>query len=107
MSRQIALDTIWLKPTSRLAHTDYSMEYHHDYIRKRTGADPSQPDARRRFYDFWKMDMLWNSDDGLHGNWGQRGRATDMGHAVYAADGGDMRNPQAVPVPDSGRRLGF
>ena len=31
MSRELALDTIYLRPTSRLAHTDYSLSYHAAY----------------------------------------------------------------------------
>ena len=34
MSRKIGMDTICLRPTPRLAHTEYSMEYHVDYLRR-------------------------------------------------------------------------
>ena len=37
MSRQLALDTIDLKNTDRIAHTEYSMEYHVDYAVAKTG----------------------------------------------------------------------
>lgn len=86
MSRQIALDTICLRPTPRIAHTEYSMEYHKEYIAKL-----GQP-----FNDAWDIDLLWNTNDGPI-NWGEQGRATDMGHAVYAADGSDLH--QAHPCP--------
>lgn len=97
MSRQIALDTINLRSTSRLAHTEYSLEYHTDYIRRKTGLEPSDPEALRRFYDIYGLDFLWRTDDGLHGDWQRFGRATDMGHAEYAADGSDRREPAICP----------
>ena len=97
MSRQIALDTIDLKPVPRLAHTAYSLNYHTDYIRAKTGLDASHPDAMRRINDYFAVDFLFNTNDGLHGDWAEYGRATDMGHAVYAADGGDMHMPAECP----------
>ena len=90
MSRELALDTIYLRPTSRLAHTDYSLSYHAEYIREKTGLDPASHEAQQRFNEFWGMDFLWGTNDGLHANWGVRGRVTDMGHAVYA-DGNGAR----------------
>ena len=97
MSRQIALDTIWLKPTPRLAHTDYSLNYHTNYVKRVAGLDPSDPGFASRLYDRWGIDFLFGTNDGLHGNWAQHGRATDMGHAEYAEGGTDMRAPQPSP----------
>lgn len=97
MSRQIALDTICLRPAPRLAHTEYSVEYHHDYIRRKTGLELSDPRCLDRLYELWGFDFFWSTNDGLHGNWLARGRATDMGHAEYAADGSDLRQPQRCP----------
>ena len=97
MSRQIALDTIWLKPTWRLAHTEYSLKYHTEYIRNKTGLDPSAPMAIRHFYELWGMDLIWFTNDGLHGNWAQYGRNTNMGHAKYAANGSDMQKAKECP----------
>ncbi|MBA2124609.1 hypothetical protein B9J78_06745 [bacterium Unc6] len=97
MSRQIALDIINLKSAQRLGHTDYSMEYHDEYIRKITGLEKDHPDAMKKFYDAWEYDFLWNTDDGLYGNWLERGRATDMGHAVYADDSSDKKQAQECP----------
>ena len=37
MSIKVALDNICLEPTSRWAHTEYSLDYHKDYLAKRTG----------------------------------------------------------------------
>ena len=97
MSRQLALDTINFKPVGRLAHTDYSLDYHVNLVRKKTGLEPSHPDASRKFMDACNIDFLFGTDDGLHGNWGTRGRATNMGHAVYASDGSDMTSPAQSP----------
>lgn len=97
MSREIAVDTIWLRQTSRLAHTEYSLEYHKDYIRGKTGLDPDTPEAIRKLRRLWEIDFNWSVDHGLHGDWLKRGRATDMGHAVYASDGSDKREPQESP----------
>src|ERR1035437_3224310 len=97
MSRQLALDTIALKPVARLAHTEYSLEYHQSYVARVAGAAADDLARWRRFYDAWDFDFLWSSNDGLNGDWGRRGRATDMGHAAYAADGSDFQLPTECP----------
>lgn len=89
MSRQIALDTIYLRPTPRIAHTEYSMGYHEDYIAK----------LGQSLNDAWDIDFVWRTDNGpIH--WGAQGRATDMGHAVYAANGSDLHQAQSCPFLD-------
>ena len=100
MSRQLALDTIRLQPVKQIAHTDYSLGYHPEYIRKLTGCTLDQPHAMRKMYDAWDVDFLWGVSDGLHGDWGKRGRVTDMGHAVYASDGRDQRAMQVCPFKE-------
>lgn len=97
MSRQVALDNIWLKPTWRWGRTEYSLEYHEEFMQRVTGLVPSHPEFRRRFLDAIGMDMIWSTDDGLHGTWSKFGRCTDMGHAIYAADGSDWRQPGHSP----------
>lgn len=100
MSRQLCLDTINLQPTERFAHTEYSLGYHHEYVNGITGLEntPENWLAReRKLYDLWGFDFLWGTNDGLHQDWGNRGRTTDMGHAIYAADGSDLRQPQESP----------
>lgn len=103
MSRQLALDTICLKPTPRLAHTEYSMDYHKGFVQKVTGIDPTEPGqatlASRAFMKAWDFDFSWCTNDGPI-NWGSVGRSTDMGHAVYAADGSDQREPAVCPFTD-------
>jgi len=96
MSIQVALDNIWLKPSSRWGHTEYSLAYHKDYLTKRTGLHKDDPNLVRTANDLFVFDFNWGTDDGLT-NWGKNGRVTDMGHAVYASDGSDMRQPVECP----------
>ena len=99
MSRQIALDTIWLRPTPRLAHTEYPFQ-HWSLVRAVTGLDPKDPEqadeAWRRFFDVWEMDLAWNTDDGPV-NWGAEGRVTDMGHGIFTEDASDLNTTQTCP----------
>ena len=97
MSKQIALDNILLRPTSRWGHTEYSLEYHKPYVRRLTGMDAAEPGAMRKMFDLWGIDLLWCTNDGLHDGWRSRGRATNMGHAAYAADGSDFMRPEPSP----------
>jgi len=96
MSVQTALDNIWLRPCDRWGHTEYSMGYHHEYMEKRAGVGADHPEFARRGNDALEIDLNWGTHDGLV-NWGDAGRVTDMGHAVYAADGSDRRDPAVSP----------
>ena len=89
MSRKIGMDTICLRPTPRLAHTEYSMGYHKEYLAK----------LGKPIEEAWDFDMLWCIHNGPI-NWKDHGRVTDMGHAVYAADGSDQRQPAVCPFED-------
>lgn len=95
MSREIALANIDLQPAQRWGHTEYSLLYHKDYLAKKVGVEYGQPGFSQKVYDRLDMDMIWHTDDGLT-NW-QNGRVTDMGHASYAADGGDQRASSSCP----------
>jgi hypothetical protein len=95
-SRQIALDNIWLRPAARWGHTQYSLEYHQEYLARHTGLAADSTERLRRGYDRLGMDFLWHTQDGLI-EWAKAGRATDMGHASYATDGSDMRQPVTCP----------
>ena len=113
MSRSIGMDCIHCRPTPRPGHVEYSMEYHGELIRKVTGSDtgaggvsthaadynllPAR--AQRSFYDAWDYDFLWGTHDGFV-DWAKAGRCTDMGHAVYAADGSDQHAPQSCPFTE-------
>ena len=43
MSRQIAIDTLHLRPTPRIAHTEYSLAMNTELVRRLTGMDPNDP----------------------------------------------------------------
>ncbi len=104
MSVQTALDNIALKRSSQWGHTEYSLEYHKSYLASRTGLDAESGEAsplagdrlRRAAYDRFAFDFLWRTDDGLI-EWSKAGRTTDMGHAAYAYDGSDQRQPAHCP----------
>lgn len=88
MSRKIGMDTICLRPTPRLAHTEYSLEYHAGLLKT----------LKRGLAEEWDFDFLWCTNDGPV-DW-SKGRVTDMGHAVYAADGSDQRDAVQSPFTD-------
>lgn len=96
MSRQVALDNIWLRPSPRWGHTEYSLEYHGKYLSERTGLPPGSAGLAAAAYERFQFDFLWSVNDGLV-DWSKAGRVTDMGHAAYAADGGDQRAPAVCP----------
>ncbi len=105
MSYQIGWDTIHLKTTPRVAHTDYcsndALKRHLHAHGGLAGADQqslSQGDASatKRFEDVWEMDFMWHTNDGPE-PWTTRGRTTDMGHADFLEGGVDRRQPQSSP----------
>jgi len=96
VSRQTALDNIFLRPCRRWGHTEYSLEYHKAYLAGRTGLSPEDARLLERAYNRLGFDFLWSTNDGLV-DWAQTGRVTDMGHAAYAADGSDKRQPAPCP----------
>lgn len=95
MSYQIGMDTLRLKPTERLAHTEYCDS--DAIVRAVTGLDPLKDwRAHRRFNDAWQLDYLWTTNDGpVH--WSERGRTTDMGHAEFMEGGRDRRAARPSP----------
>lgn len=96
MSRQIALDNIFLRPAARWGHTEYSLSYHKEYLAKRTGLSADNPDLLKSAYNLFQFDFCWNTNPGLI-DWAKTGRTTDMGHASYDAAGSDQRPPQPCP----------
>ena len=96
MGIDIALANINLKPAARWGHTEYSLEYHQDYLAKRTGLSGNDSRLTGQYADHFELDMIWSTNDGLI-DWSQAGRTTDMGHAAYAADGSDQRRPAKSP----------
>jgi hypothetical protein len=87
------------------------MEYHHGFVRRVIGGDGRASGGlsvaeKRAFYDAWEIDLLWGTQDGLI-DWFKAGRATDMGHAVYAADGSDQKQSKKCPFEDPEEILEF
>jgi len=91
------MQNILLQDAPRWGHTEYSLEYHTDYFQERTGRAADAEEFTSGVNDLWAIDFNWGTDSGLRGNWLELGRATDMGHAVYAADEGDKRQPVVSP----------
>ncbi len=96
MSIQTAMDNISLKRTSRWGHTEYSLEYNKEYLARHTDLSHDDPELPRRAHDRFAFDFIWTVNDGIV-DWNKTGRVTDMGHAFYAADGSDQREPTESP----------
>lgn len=98
MSYRIGIDTIHLRPTERLAHTEYCSS---DPVRRVLTAGGAQS-----FEDAFAMDLIWNTNDGP-APWGERGRVTDMGHAAFLEGGVDKRPPKPSPFKNVKEVLAF
>jgi len=97
MSYQIGMDTINLRPTPRLAHTEYCSN--EAVKRAVTGMTVEGPEREAAFYEAWDFDFIWSTNDGPE-PWEERGRVTDMGHAEFLAGGIDRREAQPCPFDD-------
>lgn len=98
MSYTIGMDAIRLRAPERLGHTEYCSNY--ALVRAVTGLDPrTDGSAWRAFNDAWQQDFIWTVNDGPK-QWGQLGRATDMGHAEFLEDGIDRRDTVHCPFKD-------
>lgn len=99
MGYRIGMDTIGLRATARLAHTEYCSN--DALVGAVTGLDPTKDEhAARAFNAAWQLDFLWMTNDGPV-PWGQRGRVTDMGHAEFLAGGRDKREARPCPFASS------
>ncbi|MFA7159619.1 MAG: uroporphyrinogen decarboxylase family protein [Kiritimatiellia bacterium] len=100
MSRNVALDNIWLRPSPRWGHTEYSLHYHKELLSRHTGLPVGTGLAHHRLvqrgFDVFQFDFCWNTGDGLV-SWEKSGRVTDMGHASYSLDGSDQARPGESP----------
>jgi hypothetical protein len=88
MSYTIGLNAIHLRPSERLAHTEYCS---HDVLRRLVTEETGQP-----FEDAWDLDLMFNTNDGPV-PWEKRGRVTDMGHAEFLEGGVDRRPSKVCP----------
>jgi len=107
MSYEIGIDTINLKPTPCIAHTEYCSN---DALKRQLGvtrsafAGPTEQAFNttsgdsddRCFEDMWEIDLIWHTHDGPI-PWSQRGRVTDMGHADFLEGGVDRRESHSSP----------
>ena len=96
MSIDVALDNICLNPSARWAHTEYSLGYHTNYLTRHTGLSQDDPKLMQHSHDRFAFDFIWSVNDGIV-DWNKTGRTTDMGHASYAADSSDQREPVESP----------
>lgn len=104
MSYRIGIDALNLRPTPRLAHTEYCD--HAALKRAVTGLGEDDPSCEREFARRWELDFIWSVDDGPE-PWSQRGRTTDMGHAEFMEGGVDRREPRPCPFRDVEEALSF
>jgi len=94
MSYQIGIDALRLRPTPRLAHTEYCSN---DALKRVvTGLPDDDPDREAEFMRRWEIDFIWSTDNGPVA-WEDRGRVTDMGHSEFLEGGVDLRQPQVCP----------
>jgi hypothetical protein len=98
MSYPIGIDTIHLRPTPRLAHTEYCSN---EALRRAVLAETGN-----NLEDAWEFDLVWNTNDGPV-PWRERGRTTDMGHSEFLEGGVDLREPKASPFTDVEQVLSF
>jgi uroporphyrinogen-III decarboxylase len=102
MSFEDGWAAINLEMPARIPRTEYSAEsYHWPLVSAVTGREvtASSPPHERRaasvaFMTAWRYDFCWST---LIGSGSLGDYETDMGHAVYAADGSDYR-PTSAPA---------
>lgn len=97
MSREIARAVLNLEPAPRPGRTEFCEQA--ELMARVSGVPADSPELPRRFAEAWDLDFLWLTNDGPI-DWRQAGRITDMGHAVYAADGRDRRDAALSPFTD-------
>ena len=94
-----------LQMTERVARCEYTDNW--EIVRHFAGADPREDgSAWQRYYEAVHLDYLWTVNDGPV-SLGERGRVTDMGHAVYMEDGSDFRAVVPCPFSSSDDVLNF
>ncbi len=104
MSYQIGMDALRLRPTPRLAHTEYCSN---DALKRHvTGMDEPSIERERAFMDAWEIDFIWSTNEGPE-PWSERGRTTDMGHAEFLEHGVDRREAKPSPFKSPEEVLAF
>ena len=56
MSAAVALANIRLEPADRWGHTEYSLEYHRQFLQERTGLPAGHAEFARRGYEAERLD---------------------------------------------------
>ncbi len=113
MSYDVGRAALNLQWTPRIARTEYMSNW--AVVRHFTGKDPGEdPEAWTYFTaEVWKefndavhLDFLWSTHDGPV-DWEERGRFTDLGHAVFLEDGSDYRESKESPFRGAEDVLAF
>lgn len=104
MSYQIGIDALNLRPTPRLAHTEYCSNA--ALKRRVTGLPDDDPMREREFARLWDYDFIWSTHNGPE-PWEERGRTTDMGHSEFLEGGVDWRDAKPCPFKDVEEALAF
>ena len=104
MSYQIGIDTLNLRPTPRLAHTEYCSNG--ALKRAVTGLPDDHPEREAEFVRRWDYDFIWSTNNGPV-PWEDRGRTTDMGHSDFLEGGIDRRQPKPCPFKTVEEALAF
>jgi hypothetical protein len=103
LSYTIGIDTIHLRPTPRLAHTEYcDSEPLMHAVTGETGAHWNTP----AFNAAWEIDLQFVTHDGPI-TWAERGRTTDMGHAEFIDGGRDFRAVKPCPFKSAAEVWAF
>lgn len=116
MSYKIGIDTINLRPTPRVAHTEYlfaekvirhELAKHGNKYNKLLSGDHLHGEGLRApFSDLWDYDFLWYTNDGPL-DWAEVGRVTDLGHSEYIENGADKRSEKSCPFHSPEEVLAF
>ena len=93
MSYKYGMAALNLEMTDLVPRTEYSLNYHHELIKKITGIDSTQPgkewEANLAVIKAWEFSINWNV---MIGGQGLEKWATSMGHAEYASNGSDKND---------------
>ncbi len=96
--RDRALAAINLEPTDRIPQTEYCSNW--ALVEAVTGIHPKDPEkgakAGAEFHRILGLEFQW-STAGEPTPRGERGRVSDMGHAVFLEDGSDKRETISLP----------
>jgi hypothetical protein len=105
MSYEIGKAALNLEWTERVARFEYMSNW--EVVRHVTGKDPKRsPEAWSEFNQALHLDLDWCTDDGPSG-WADRGRVTDMGHAIWLEDASDFRPMRPSPFTSVDEVLAF